>query len=94
MSRTFINNHITTQTGRVLVRRYEIEMALNCGQLKVRVNNGNLWQARRNGATKLWKKRPNDFRIPIKFGFKSYAALDQDNILNSDLVICPRELVR
>lgn len=27
-------------------------------------------QCRRNGATKLWKTRPNDFRIPVKYGLK------------------------
>lgn len=34
---------------------------------------------RRNGQTKLWKTRPNDFRIPIKHGLHAYSYLDQDN---------------
>lgn len=34
---------------------------------------------RRNGATKLWKTRPNDFRVPVKFGLYAYGYVDQSN---------------
>lgn len=34
---------------------------------------------RRNGETKLWKTRPTEFRVPIKFGQRSYSYLDQGN---------------
>jgi hypothetical protein len=27
---------------------------------------------RRNGKTKTWKTRPTEFRIPVKFGLRSY----------------------
>lgn len=51
--------------------RIEIENALNQGLLWARMSNGNLWRLRRNGATKLWKTRPNEFSIPVKAGLKS-----------------------
>lgn len=31
---------------------------------------GRYWQARRNGKTKTWARRPGEFRIPIKAGFR------------------------
>ena len=34
---------------------------------------------RRNGKTKTWKTRPNDFRIPVKHGLYAYGYIDQDN---------------
>lgn len=36
---------------------------------------------RRMGQTKLWKTRPADFRVPIKFGMRARDSwyLDQDN---------------
>lgn len=27
---------------------------------------------RRNGQTKVWKTRPDEFRLPLKFGIRSY----------------------
>src|SRR3990167_6766732 len=33
---------------------------------------------RRNGATKTWKTRPDEFRIPIKHGLYDYGYIDQD----------------
>lgn len=32
---------------------------------------------RRNGATKTWKTRPGEFRLPIKFGLRSYDAVTE-----------------
>jgi len=40
---------------------------------------GGAYEARRNGATKTWKTRPGEFRIPIKIGFKGYGYIDQNN---------------
>lgn len=37
------------------------------------------YQARRNGATKTWRTRPNEFRIPIKIGFRGYGYIDNRN---------------
>lgn len=34
---------------------------------------------RRNGDTKLWVTRPEDFRVPIKYGMRTYNYLTQDN---------------
>jgi hypothetical protein len=34
---------------------------------------------RRNGATQLWKTRPEEYRIPVKEGFKGYGSITQDN---------------
>ncbi len=31
---------------------------------------------RRNGATKTWKTRPDEFRIPVKFGLRGYSYLE------------------
>ena len=30
---------------------------------------------RRNGKTQLWKTRPDEFRIPVKYGLYSYASI-------------------
>ena len=30
---------------------------------------------RRNGATQVWKTRPGEFRIPVKYGLRSYGQL-------------------
>ena len=30
---------------------------------------------RRNGKTKLWKTRPNDFRVPVKYGLYVYGQI-------------------
>lgn len=37
---------------------------------------------RRNGRTKTWKTRPDDFRIPVKVGFRGHAYIDQWNVDN------------
>jgi hypothetical protein len=34
---------------------------------------------RRNGETKLWKTRPQDFRVPIKYGLRRGWYLTPDN---------------
>ena len=54
--------------------RMDVELALDAGQLYTAVTRGNgvhkWWQCRRNGMTKTWKRSPDKFRIPIKFGFR------------------------
>ena len=46
---------------------------------------------RRNGANKLWKRSPERFRIPIKFGLYDYAYITEDNINRFHLASeCPR----
>lgn len=45
---------------------------------------------RRNGATKTWKTRPGEFRLPIKFGLRSYDAVtDRDAHLLHVVADCP-----
>lgn len=34
---------------------------------------------RRNGKTKTWKTRPEDFEIPVKYGLYTYGTITQDN---------------
>lgn len=34
---------------------------------------------RRNGKTQVWKTRPDDFRVPIKYGLYSYGEITPDN---------------
>lgn len=36
----------------------------------------NRWKV--NGKVKVWKTRPGHFRIPVKFGLRSYDYIDQD----------------
>jgi hypothetical protein len=35
---------------------------------------------RRNGQTKLWKTRPTEFRIPVKFGMYSFDYITQSEV--------------
>lgn len=34
---------------------------------------------RRNGQTQTWVTRPNDFKVPIKYGLRDYTYITQDN---------------
>jgi outer membrane protein assembly factor BamB len=63
------------------MERNQIETALDSHQIYVRVRNGNLWQVRRNGATKLWKTRPGEFRIPIKYGLKNHGEITHHDVI-------------
>jgi hypothetical protein len=56
-----------------------IETALDTGRIQAEMTNGRWWQVRRNGATKTWKTRPGEFRIPIKAGLRSCAYLTEAN---------------
>ena len=64
-----------------------IEKMLDARRITILQPSGRTWSCRRNGATKTWKTRPNDFCIPIKFGFKSYGYIDQDNLNSHEIVI-------
>ena len=50
---------------------HEIERALDEGRISALMSNGNWWKVRRNGRTQLWKTRPDEFRIPVKMGFRT-----------------------
>ncbi len=43
-------------------------------------NSKNCARWRRNGKTKLWKTRPTEFRVPIKWGLKTCGYLTQENM--------------
>lgn len=61
--------------------RLGIENALACCNIWAKMTNGRYWRVRRNGATKLWVTRPDQFRIPVKAGFKSYGYIDHTSIV-------------
>lgn len=41
--------------------------------------DGTPLRARVNGACKVWKTRPTEFRLPMKHGFKECFYIDHDN---------------
>jgi hypothetical protein len=55
----------------------ELEKALDAGHVEIAMINGRWWKARRNGKTRRWVRDPMRFEIPIKFGLKKCATLDQ-----------------
>lgn len=59
----------------------QIEAALDSGKILVRVYNGNLWSVRRNGKTQTQVKKPGEFRIPIKYGYRGYGAITQHDVV-------------
>lgn len=71
--------------------RQDIELALRSGKLFVAMANGKWWQARKNGATKLWKTRPDHFRIPIKAGLRVYGAITHDSDMSNFRIAASRE---
>jgi len=48
---------------------YHISKTNSTGRLKVR----------RNGETKVWKTRPLEFKIPVKYGLYEFGYITQDN---------------
>ena len=67
----------------------EIEIALSEGKVSVLMSNGNYWRVRKNGQTKLWKTRPQDFYIPIKFGLKGYGKITNHSQIGTDKALNP-----
>jgi hypothetical protein len=64
--------------------RQDIEAALDQNRLFLKMRNGNSWRCRRNGKTRTWKTRPGHFYIPIKAGFKLYAAVEHTDLPTFD----------
>ena len=54
-----------------------IEQALARGEVWALMRNGRYWKIRQNGAMRIWKTRPNEFRIPVKAGLKSCAYITE-----------------
>lgn len=50
-------------------------LGTSCGFVTI---EGDYW--RRNGAIKLWKRSPNRFRLPVKYGMYGYDYVDNGNI--------------
>lgn len=46
---------------------------------RTKVNTAGPMKVKRNGKTQLWKTRPQDFKIPVKYGLYEYGYIDQDN---------------
>ena len=38
---------------------------------------GKVYRWRRNGATQTWKRQPERFRIPVKYGLRSYGQITE-----------------
>lgn len=57
----------------------QIESNLDAGLLKcpmrTSANGYSLWQVRRNGKTRRWKRDPMRFEIPVKIGFRQCATI-------------------
>lgn len=69
--------------------REEIEKELDRGNLETKVYpSGKYWKIRRNGKTKLWKTRPNEFSISIKAGIHTYGYITQDNMDSFRMIRC------
>lgn len=64
-----------TLTAADIIRNTEFHEANSTRQ------DGTCYRWRKNGALKLWKTRPDDFRQPVKYGLRSYDAITP---LNAD----------
>jgi hypothetical protein len=54
----------------------------------------NVVRWRRNGSTQAWKTRPKDFRIPVKYGMRSYGDINQNNAVDFHTEAdCPAHLI-
>ncbi len=48
----------------------------------IKNKRGDFARVRRNGKTKLWKTRPNEFKIPYKFGLYDYGYITEKDANN------------
>ncbi len=64
----------------------EIEAALKAGEITW-CSAGNPWMVRRNGVTKTWKTRPDEYKIPVKVGFRNYAYITPETEFVGKMVI-------
>ena len=58
------------------------EQALTCGRFThVSLTNKDKTpvRCRRNGKTQTWKTRPDEFKIPVKYGLRECFYITQDN---------------
>jgi hypothetical protein len=60
----------------------KVERALDDRLLQIKMSNGNWWTLRRNGKTRRWKTDPNRIRIPYKYGFYGYGAIETEDFVD------------
>lgn len=65
-----------------IVTRSNIERLMDARMLQTLMHSGAWWDIRRNGQTQTWKKDPDRFRIPFKFGLKFRGALTQSDMVD------------
>ena len=53
--------------------------ANNFEHLTAKNKNGTPLRARRNGKTKTWKTRPDEFSVPAKYGMYGYFYITHEN---------------
>ena len=58
----------------------EADKAIDAGNIKALSAHKTWWKCRRNGMTKTWKTRPDEYSIPIKIGSKDYSYITQNTI--------------
>ena len=56
-----------------------LEDAIFAKEFKFTSSDGKERVCRRNGKTKLWKKSPGKFRIPVKYGLYNYWYITEEN---------------
>ncbi len=59
------------------MHQHAVERALDNGHVWVRMATGRYWKLRRNGQTKTWKTRPDEYRIPVKAGMRAHGYITQ-----------------
>lgn len=62
-----------------LVNRQNAETANHFEHVSLKNKDKTPLRVRRNGKTQTWKRRPNDFKIPIKYGLYEYSYITQDD---------------
>jgi len=63
----------------VLVNRENAMTANHFEHVAMKNKDGSPLRVRRNGKTKTWKRKPNEFSIPIKYGLYEYSYITHDN---------------
>jgi len=80
----------TAQAVFTAVKRGEIDGLLDEGKLFVTLNNGTLQRMRRNGKSQTWKREPDRFRIPFKYGFRGYGSINEGCMSNDGDYLIPQ----
>jgi hypothetical protein len=66
-----------------IIDRITLEQAIDRGNVWALMRNGRWWRVRRNGATQLWKTRPDEYSIPIKAGLRFYTRITHRDIVGA-----------